>query len=315
MVNTFLLHTDFRQSARLLDRQRLGKQRVEADQILTALLKYRFLAKYYGIEDFPTDVDTSIEQRQEWVHKVMSTFKSTGVAALVVRNGLVLEFTNKASLPRVAKSGNQLFYDPQTQFMYETSGQRSKVITSGPCHQYVQPRELYIVHNPELRLDNKTNNYYLVPSLASKQWQKHEQSPDLYIVPNMRTGPMINLWLGFEEALKDYVNAHIEVWIERGYNNNMRKHSVKPNYARPKWSYDQTVIDNFKASLIEREIERHEPGWYMHMPDFVAAWAHTQDLSQQFQQVVQQLPVDSWWQYAPANYLLQYGRFPGFIWP
>lgn len=38
MVNTFLPSPDFRESAKLLDYRRLGKQRVEAWQILQALL-------------------------------------------------------------------------------------------------------------------------------------------------------------------------------------------------------------------------------------------------------------------------------------
>ena len=36
-MQTFLPYEDFRASARVLDRQRLGKQRVEAKQILQAL--------------------------------------------------------------------------------------------------------------------------------------------------------------------------------------------------------------------------------------------------------------------------------------
>lgn len=38
-MQTFLPHEDFRASARVLDRQRLGKQRVEVKQILAALDK------------------------------------------------------------------------------------------------------------------------------------------------------------------------------------------------------------------------------------------------------------------------------------
>lgn len=37
-MQTFLPHADFNESARVLDRQRLGKQRVETLQIMTALL-------------------------------------------------------------------------------------------------------------------------------------------------------------------------------------------------------------------------------------------------------------------------------------
>lgn len=40
MVNTFIPYTDFKKIARVLDTKRLGKQRVEAKQILNILLKH-----------------------------------------------------------------------------------------------------------------------------------------------------------------------------------------------------------------------------------------------------------------------------------
>lgn len=322
MVNTFLLHDDFRRSAALLDRQRLGKQRVEAYQILLVIIKYRFLAQYYGLDDFPVGVDTSTAERKAWVDKVMTTFKSARLGAILVRNNIVIEYPKGTTLPHVAKSGNHLFYDSATGIVYETSGKRSKIVTYGPWHQYVQTDELYVIDTPQIRAEAKTNrngesvtDYYLNPSLGSGKWQKLQQTADMYIVPAMRTGPMINLWLGFEEALKDYVNAHIEMWLARGYKNNMKTYHVVDNYKRPSWTHSQEVIDNFKASLIEREIERREPGWYMHMPDFVDAWVHSADHAKQFNNIVKQLPETNWWSYAPVQHLLQYGRFPGFIWP
>jgi hypothetical protein len=40
-MQTFLIASSFEETARVLDRQRLGKQRVEAYQIITANIKYR----------------------------------------------------------------------------------------------------------------------------------------------------------------------------------------------------------------------------------------------------------------------------------
>lgn len=51
-MQTFLPYADYEQSAKVLDRQRLGKQRVEAMQILTALLAEHESTKY-GWQNHP----------------------------------------------------------------------------------------------------------------------------------------------------------------------------------------------------------------------------------------------------------------------
>ncbi len=50
MVNTFLPYSDFKLSAKVLDNKRLGKQRVEAQQIITLLQDYDFLMFTLGIK-------------------------------------------------------------------------------------------------------------------------------------------------------------------------------------------------------------------------------------------------------------------------
>ena len=80
MVNTFLVDCDFLTSARKLDNLRLGKQRVEAQQILTIL---HMLATILQISAFPIqDVTKTKAQRDEWIHYVLAKFKSTGIKAI-----------------------------------------------------------------------------------------------------------------------------------------------------------------------------------------------------------------------------------------
>lgn len=77
MVNTFLVvEDDPVASATCLDRQRLGKQRVEAYQILNNLDDLGFLADYLGHEAFPTGINYSKSVRDAWIQSVMSTVKS-----------------------------------------------------------------------------------------------------------------------------------------------------------------------------------------------------------------------------------------------
>jgi len=73
MVNTFfVVANDPVASAACLDRQRLGKQRVEAYQVLNNLDDLRFLAGYLGLEGFPIDIDQPKHVRESWVRSVMT---------------------------------------------------------------------------------------------------------------------------------------------------------------------------------------------------------------------------------------------------
>lgn len=89
MVNTFVTISsgDMSFSARTLDRQRLGKQRVEAQQILTCIEQLSFLAELFGLPSFPENVNTSPEVRGSWIKNVLGKFKSQQIYAVEVRGG------------------------------------------------------------------------------------------------------------------------------------------------------------------------------------------------------------------------------------
>ncbi len=61
MVNTFLVNANFRKSASLLDKKRLGKQRVEAYQILCIIWDLKYLGKKY---DVPYDESVKISEKR-----------------------------------------------------------------------------------------------------------------------------------------------------------------------------------------------------------------------------------------------------------
>jgi Pyrimidine dimer DNA glycosylase len=52
-MQTFLPYADFKQSAKVLDRQRLGKQRVEVYQLLNSITKLKAGEKYKGWTNHP----------------------------------------------------------------------------------------------------------------------------------------------------------------------------------------------------------------------------------------------------------------------
>jgi hypothetical protein len=278
MVNTFLVDKDFRVSASKLDNLRLGKQRVEAYQILIALNQLRFLAHHFGITDYPIGQDTSKTQREAWINNVISTFKRSGFSAMLIRGDILIQYHPGQTLPRKPDSGNKLLHDSATGLVFEVKGKRQKVVAYGPWYTFVLPGE----------------------ELITTGFRKH---------------PAICMWLGFEEALKDYINAHIEIWISRGKNNTMRTYTVPPNYLRPHWTFSDSVINNFKSTLIEREIERNEPIWYMKQNDFIDSWTFSEENGDVLRQIVSKLPIETWFNFVNYNSLLTLGQFPGFIWP
>lgn len=279
MVNTFILSTDFHVSASKLDNLRLGKQRVEAYQILIALNQLRFLAKYFGIPDYPIGVDTPKDQREAWINNVIVTFKQTGYSAILIRENIIIHYYPGQILPRKPESGNKLLYDSVNDLVYEIKGKRQKIVSSGPSYTFVLPGEELI---------------------TTMGFKKH---------------PSTTMWLGFEDCLRQYINAHIEIWISRGKNNTMKTYEVPENYSKPSWTMSDAVIDNFKSTLVDREIKRHEPAWYLKQSDFVDAWAHSQEYSNRVNEFVKQLPTDQWYNCVDDKALLSYGNFPGFIWP
>ncbi|CAN5664174.1 hypothetical protein BH23THE1_BH23THE1_28390 [soil metagenome] len=278
MVNTFLVDKNFRVSASKLDNLRLGKQRVEAYQILIALNQLRFLSRHFNIPDYPVNQDTPKSQREAWIHNVVNTFKQSGYSAIHLRANILIYYQPGQSLPRKPESGNKLLYDSANGVVYEVKGKRERVVASGPWHTFVLPGE----------------------ELITTGFRKH---------------PAVCMWLGFEEALKDYINAHIETWIARGKNNTMRTYAVSEICARPAWTNSDAIINNFKSTLVDREIRRHEPAWYLKYDDFIDVWAHTVECADRVKYGIKQLPSEDWYNYINDELLMTFGTFPGFIWP
>lgn len=273
MVNTFLVEVDFRESARKLDWRRLGKQRVEAYQILTCLRHLRILADFFGIVQFPVDEDTPVEQREQWIDFVLTTYKKAQIS-LHIRGDITVIIPRGETLPHKIKSGNQLLLDEEGN-AYEVKGKRQAVVKSGHWSEFVLPDDDFI-HNP-------------------------------------RRHPCIRMWLGFETALMGYINAHIEDWIERGYVNNMQTYDVPPDYKRPSWSYSEQIMNEFRSTLVQRELERYEDLWYSLKDDMVVVFVRGDDEYIRFYEILELNPTE----YDLHASLLQLGPglYPEYSWP
>lgn len=75
--------------------------------------------------------------------------------------------------------------------------------------------------------------------------------------------PAVRYWIGYQDALKSYINAHIREWIRRGYKNTMILYDLPEDFPLPPWSQDPDFHDNHKGALLAKE-----PEWYRLNPEF-----------------------------------------------
>lgn len=170
MVNTFLVCFDFKKSAAILDYKRLGKQRVEAQQVLNLLLQIRYIADELKLS-YPT---TSIEWKS-----FVKTIKTA---------------TKENTWIWSSKNKNACIYDDKLNI------DDYKVVKLGFCHH-----------------------------------------------------PLLMMWWNYEDALKYYINCHIEEWIKRGYKNNMQIHELPDNIDLPWWTADDKFHKCHQAALLSKD--------------------------------------------------------------
>lgn len=103
MVNTFLVDSNFSFSAQQLDRQRLGKQRVEALQILCLCQDLRRIGKHYN-EKIPK---AGVYQ---WIRQIVKRYKVDDISLVQHQNGegkkkyIVYDKKVIEQVPRIRKS-------------------------------------------------------------------------------------------------------------------------------------------------------------------------------------------------------------------
>ncbi len=84
--------------------------------------------------------------------------------------------------------------------------------------------------------------------------------------------PMTRMWVGYETALRHYINLCITEWIERGYNNNMPLFPIDGDVTYPWWVDCESLHKSHCGALLRKEAVREEPDWYWKNPaiSFVA---------------------------------------------
>jgi len=199
MVNTFVTQYPLVNSIPDLNSQRLGKQRVEAQQILNALLSAHAIAEIYNlpkclsVEDC-SDIEHDIK-REEWYSYTYKWYKKNVMAL--------------------------------GQFLYRDDETYSKVQVTPDC----KPVKCGFVFHP-----------------------------------------MTIMWIGYENALKYYINLCIIEWMDRGFKNNMKLHVLKTAGIPkcPWWVECKSLHFSHCSALLRKEKVRNEPLWYWKKPHISA---------------------------------------------
>lgn len=67
--------------------------------------------------------------------------------------------------------------------------------------------------------------------------------------------PCVKMWRGYDNALRDYMNKAILLWVDKGFNNTMQLQPVKPNYTRPVWLGDEKLHTSHQSNLLKKDSE------------------------------------------------------------
>ena len=76
-------------------------------------------------------------------------------------------------------------------------------------------------------------------------------------IPNYgwKNHPCVKMWRGHDNALRDYMNKAILLWVDKGFNNTMQLQPVKPNYTRPVWLGDTKLHTSHQSNLLKKDSE------------------------------------------------------------
>lgn len=232
MVNTFITSNNYKIAAKNLDTKRLGKQRVEAYQILNLIQDLYLLSQIfnYPMPDNPY-------HRKEWIRNLAKQYNNTNYYLFRHQNELI--WISRTTKPYTLKlHENAIIQSDGTILYYKTY--RGKVINNLTA---IYPKYSIITSNDRL------------------------------ITLGFVYHPAVLMWLGYEESLKQYINACIDEWILRGNVNTMKMFDINNNaiIENPEWVNNSEIHKNHKAALYIKEIKRNEFPWYSLKSDFVEA--------------------------------------------
>ncbi|MEM0465914.1 MAG: pyrimidine dimer DNA glycosylase/endonuclease V [Candidatus Pacearchaeota archaeon] len=68
-----------------------------------------------------------------------------------------------------------------------------------------------------------------------------------------RNHPAVKMWRNYVNALKLYFNKSIEIWISRGYKNNMKFERIRGKIVFPKWFGNDKFHSTHRSNLLRKD--------------------------------------------------------------
>lgn len=249
MVNTFIVtgseDSDYTVNATYLDTVRLGKQRVEAQQILNILTDLRTIVGYYKtcsdppidlVYDCPEghDVDSVID-RMNWVTRIR--------AAYIKRKERLVICVGASGTPTVTAI---------------PIADVKQLITVGKHDSFIDDGATVAVR---FAGDKKLSFKYPRRQLIISQYGER------IINLGFCSHPVVRMWVGYEDSLRTYINSCIHEYCRRPKkngdvcSNRMPIYDVPENAPSPWWRGYEGVYLSHRASLLRKESIRNERPW------------------------------------------------------
>ncbi len=89
--------------------------------------------------------------------------------------------------------------------------------------------------------------------------------------------PAVEMWRGYEDALRLYMNAMIIEWTQRGYRNTMGIVEVAGAPETPPWLGDPAFHAAHRANLLRKDAEFYSRYGWTESPDLPYIWPRATD--------------------------------------
>ena len=90
-----------------------------------------------------------------------------------------------------------------------------------------------------------------------------------------RNHPITKMWIGYENALKEYFNTCVKYWINQGYNNTMELEEIEGDIVYPHWLGDDLFHSSHRANLLRKDQEYYSKFMWTENSDSPYAWFDT----------------------------------------
>jgi len=230
MVVTFLTSTNYSESAENLDDSRLRKQCVEAFQILNVLNDLHLIAERLNLPKCP-DIELPYLYRQEnWVKKVWDEYRECAYY-YYYSNGILMK----------SQKNNPFFTLNQTYIL----NKHYFIVDTDTIKVLMSPADYRKNYDPNYQKRVRVEKYLYREDVIIKE------QGDRIIKLGYAHHPATRMWLGYENSLALYLNAHLDEYYKRsGKYMNIPKRFVWTEI-RPWWIKDQ-LINSHKASLLRK---------------------------------------------------------------